>query len=164
LFRELAGIAQQIEQNLLEPHGVRSKRAHALLGLNDEAVLVLLGELSRGADDLVDKARQIDRLDIELKLPGFDLREVEYLIVCLLLLAPPVRMGKSHPRGPQTLPFGRGQYPFANYVKISKVWLFTNPLVANLAKLKALQLRLLFCRTVTGQSSGQLHHSVDQAS
>jgi hypothetical protein len=49
-------------------------------------------------------------------------------------------------------------------MKNSKVSAFTNPLVANLAKLKALQLRLLFCRTVTGQSSGQLHHSVDQAS
>src|SRR4029077_20205174 len=43
-------------------------------------VLVFLGELSRGADNLVDKARQIDRLDIELKLPGFDLRKVEYLV------------------------------------------------------------------------------------
>jgi hypothetical protein len=50
----------------LSRRGVRSKRAHVLLGLHDEAVLVLLGELSRGADDLVDKARQIDRLDIEL--------------------------------------------------------------------------------------------------
>src|SRR5215831_8473154 len=31
IFRELAGIAQEIEQNLLEPHGVSLERAHALL-------------------------------------------------------------------------------------------------------------------------------------
>jgi hypothetical protein len=30
-FRELAGIAQQVEQNLLEPHGVRVERAHVPL-------------------------------------------------------------------------------------------------------------------------------------
>jgi hypothetical protein len=80
LFRELAGIAQQIEQDLLEPHGVRGERTEVLLGLDDEAVLVLLGELSRGADDLIDKARQINRLGIELELAGFDLREIEDLV------------------------------------------------------------------------------------
>jgi hypothetical protein len=30
-FRELAGIAQQVEQNLLEPHGVHVERAHVSL-------------------------------------------------------------------------------------------------------------------------------------
>jgi hypothetical protein len=54
-LRELAGIAQQIEQNLLEPHGVRVEHAQVLLGFDDESVLVLLGKLSRGANDLVDK-------------------------------------------------------------------------------------------------------------
>src|SRR5262245_39458634 len=33
LFGELAGIAQEIEQDLLEPHGVRGERAHVLLPL-----------------------------------------------------------------------------------------------------------------------------------
>src|SRR5262249_21523054 len=80
LLRELAGIAQEIEQNLLEPQGVRGERAHVFLGLDDEAVLVLLGELSRGADDLIDKPGQIDRLGIEFELAGFDLRKVEYLV------------------------------------------------------------------------------------
>ena len=51
-FRELAGIAQQIEQNLLEPRGVRVERAQILLGFDNEAVLVLLGELSRGVIDV----------------------------------------------------------------------------------------------------------------
>jgi hypothetical protein len=77
---QLAGIAQQIEQNLLEPHGVRVERAQVLLGLDDEAVLVLLGELSRGADDLVDKPGNINRFGIEFELAGFDLREVEHLV------------------------------------------------------------------------------------
>src|SRR5437016_8227176 len=80
LFRELTGIAQPIKQNLLEPHGVRVERAQVLLGFDDEAVVVLLGELSRGADDLIDKPCQINRLGIEFELAGFDLREVEYLV------------------------------------------------------------------------------------
>ena len=36
--------------------GSTVKCAEVLLGFNDEAVLVLLGELSGGADDLVDQA------------------------------------------------------------------------------------------------------------
>src|SRR5262249_7973171 len=48
--------------------------------LDDEATLVLLGKLSRGADDLIDKPSQIHWLGIELKLAGFDLREVQYLV------------------------------------------------------------------------------------
>jgi hypothetical protein len=50
------------------------------LGFDDEAVLVLLGELSRGADDLIDKPCEINRLGIEFELAGFDLREVQYLV------------------------------------------------------------------------------------
>jgi hypothetical protein len=80
LFRELAGIAQEIEQYLLEPHGVRGERTHVLLCFDDEAVLVLLAQLSCGADDLVDKPRQIHRLGIEFELAGFDRREVQYLV------------------------------------------------------------------------------------
>jgi hypothetical protein len=44
-----------IEQNLLEPQGIRVERANVLLGFDDEVVLVLLGELSRGADDILDQ-------------------------------------------------------------------------------------------------------------
>jgi hypothetical protein len=42
-----------------------------------EAVLVLLGKLSCGADDLVDELGQTHLLGIEVELAGFDLREVE---------------------------------------------------------------------------------------
>src|SRR5262249_24069098 len=80
LFSELAGIAQEIKQYLLEPHGIRSERAQVLLRFDDEPVLVLLGKLSRGADNLVDKPGQIHRLEIEVELAGFDLREVQYLV------------------------------------------------------------------------------------
>ena len=55
LFGELAGIAEEIEQYLPQPHGVHRQCAEILLGVNDEAVLVLLGKLSGGADDLVDQ-------------------------------------------------------------------------------------------------------------
>jgi len=44
LFRELAGIAQEIEQNLLEPHGVCGEPAQVLLRFDDESVLVFLGK------------------------------------------------------------------------------------------------------------------------
>jgi hypothetical protein len=40
----------------------------------------LVGELSRRADDLVDQRCELHRLRIELKFPGFDLRQIEHLI------------------------------------------------------------------------------------
>jgi hypothetical protein len=46
------------------------------LGFDDEAILVLLGELSRGADDLIEKPRQVHGLRTKFELAGFDLREV----------------------------------------------------------------------------------------
>src|SRR5262249_18443481 len=61
------------------PHAVR-ERAQVLLSFDYKAVLVLLGKLSCGADDLVDKPGQINRLEIEFELAGFDLRKVEYLV------------------------------------------------------------------------------------
>ena len=41
---------------------------------------VLLGELARGADHLVDQRRQTYGRGIELELAGLDLREVEHLV------------------------------------------------------------------------------------
>jgi hypothetical protein len=43
---------------------VRGERAQVLLRFDNEAVLVLLGELSRSADDLIDKPGQIHRLGL----------------------------------------------------------------------------------------------------
>src|SRR5262245_26972300 len=54
-FGELAGIAQKVEQDLPQPHWIDGQCAEVLLGVNDEAVLVLLGKLSGGADNLVDQ-------------------------------------------------------------------------------------------------------------
>src|SRR5947208_3429652 len=79
-FVNLQALLKRLSRNLLEPHGVRVERAQVLLCGHDEAVLVLLRELSRGADDLIDKPCQINRLGIELELAGFDLREVEHLV------------------------------------------------------------------------------------
>ena len=42
--------------------------------------LVLLGELSGGADNLIDKPSQFNGLGIEFQLTGFDLREVQDLV------------------------------------------------------------------------------------
>src|SRR5262245_8204999 len=54
-FGELARIAEEIEQDLSQPHGVHGQCAEVLLSVNDEAVLVLLGKLSGGANDIVDQ-------------------------------------------------------------------------------------------------------------
>src|SRR5262249_49162505 len=51
---ELAGVAEEIEQYLPQPHGVHGQCAEVPCGVNDEAVLVLLGELSGGVDDILD--------------------------------------------------------------------------------------------------------------
>jgi len=54
-FGELAGIAEEVEQDLPQPHRVHGQCAEVVLDVDDEAVLVLLGKLSGGADDLVDQ-------------------------------------------------------------------------------------------------------------
>jgi hypothetical protein len=56
-FGELAGIAQQVQEYLSQPHGVHRQCAEVLLGVNDQAVLVLLGKLPGGANDVVDQRR-----------------------------------------------------------------------------------------------------------
>ena len=43
-------------------------------------LLVLLGELTGGADHLVDERRKLNRLRIELEFAGLDLGEVKHLI------------------------------------------------------------------------------------
>jgi hypothetical protein len=54
---------------------------------DDEAVLILLGELSRGADDLIDKPCQINGLGIEFELAGFDLRELPHNLAATMAYA-----------------------------------------------------------------------------
>src|SRR5262245_3944353 len=48
--------------------------------LGCEAVFVLVGELSRGADDLIDQRHQLHGRRIEFELARFDLRQVQHLI------------------------------------------------------------------------------------
>src|SRR5262249_18806614 len=79
-FGELTRIAQQVQKYLPQPHGVHRQCAEVLLDFNDEAVLVLLGKLSRGADDLVDQRCELHGLWIEFEFSGLDLRQVEHLV------------------------------------------------------------------------------------
>src|ERR1700746_2584102 len=72
-FGELAGITQEIEQDLPQPHGIDRHRAEVAFGFDDEAVVILVRELARGADHFVDQRRQIQRLGAQLELAGFDL-------------------------------------------------------------------------------------------
>ena len=48
--------------------------------VENQAVLVLLGKLSRSTDHLFDQRCELHGLRIEFKFPGFDLRQVEHLI------------------------------------------------------------------------------------
>src|SRR5262249_7985599 len=79
-FGELAGIAQQIEQDLPQPHGIDSQLSEVFLGLEDKPVLVLLGKLAGGADDLVDQRCKLHSLWVEFELSSLDLRQVEHLV------------------------------------------------------------------------------------
>src|SRR5262249_28069439 len=79
-FGELASVARQVEQYLPQPHAVHGQSADVPLGINDEAVLVLLGKLPGGADDVVDQRCQLHGLWVELELSGLDLRQIEHLI------------------------------------------------------------------------------------
>src|SRR5262249_33253271 len=79
-FGELARIAEEIEQYLSQSHGVHGQCAEVFRGVNDEPVLVLLGKLSSGADDIFDQRCQLHGLWVELELPCLDLRQVEHLV------------------------------------------------------------------------------------
>jgi hypothetical protein len=56
------------------PHGVHGQCAEILLGVNDEAVLVLLGKLFGGADDVLDQRCELHGLWVEFQLSRLDLR------------------------------------------------------------------------------------------
>jgi hypothetical protein len=77
---ELKGIAQQIEQDLPQPHGIDGEAAEVLLRFYQQAVLVLLGQLTRGADHVFDQWRELYRLRNEFELAGLDLGEVEHCL------------------------------------------------------------------------------------
>src|SRR5439155_15212723 len=79
-FGELAGIAEEIEQDLPQPHGVHGQSAKVLLGFDDEPILVLLGKLSGGADDLLDQRCELHGLWVEFQLSRLDLRQVQHLV------------------------------------------------------------------------------------
>ena len=79
-FGELTRIAEQVQEYLPQPHGVHRQCAEVLLDFNDEAVLLLLGKLSGGTDDLVDQRSELHFLQVELELSGLDLGQVEHLI------------------------------------------------------------------------------------
>src|SRR5262249_28514172 len=65
---ELAGIAEEIEQDLPQTQGIEGGGAEVLLRFDQQTVFVLLSELTRSADPLVDQGRELPRLGVKLKL------------------------------------------------------------------------------------------------
>ena len=59
---------------------VNRQSTEVLLRVENQAVPVLLGKLSRSTDHLFDQRCELYRLRIKLKFARFDLREVENLI------------------------------------------------------------------------------------
>src|SRR5215831_1040719 len=80
LLGELAGVAQEVEQDLAQPHRIHGQCSEVLRRVNHEAVVVLLSELACGADHLVDQWRQRHRFRVEVELAGLDFREIEHLV------------------------------------------------------------------------------------
>src|SRR3979490_2180946 len=76
----LQALLNRVEQDLPQPHRIYGQSTEILLCLECQAVLVLLGELARGADDLVHQRRELHHLRIELELAGLDLGKVEHLV------------------------------------------------------------------------------------
>src|SRR5215471_2004613 len=115
LFGELAGIAQQVEQYLPQPHGVHGEDTQVLLRVDNETVLVLLGKLSGGADDLVDQRCERYGLRVELELSDLDLRQVEHLVDEAKEMSPSavhalqrlLRFFRAEPRGVRDHHFGQ---------------------------------------------------------
>src|SRR5215813_3669060 len=80
LLGKLAGIAQQIEQDLPQPHGIDYQAAEIVRAFDHEAILILLCQLPRGADDVLKQRRQIHRFRAKLELAGLDLGQVKHLV------------------------------------------------------------------------------------
>ena len=77
-FRELDGVAGEIEQHLAQPRGV----AHDALGqplvdVGRDFETLGLGARTQQLDDLLDERQQRERPRLEIELAGFDLGEVE---------------------------------------------------------------------------------------
>src|SRR5262249_56518574 len=68
------------EYDLAQQQGVDAQLPEAVWGVEHEPILVLLRQLSRGADDILQQRSQTLFFRAELELAGFDLGEVEHLI------------------------------------------------------------------------------------
>src|SRR5262249_59785936 len=79
-FGELAGIAEEIEQDLPQPHGVHGQCAEVLLDINDEAVLVLLGQRVVGRAENHCQRGLPDRFWVGVQLSGASLRQGQHLV------------------------------------------------------------------------------------
>ena len=69
----LQALLNRFEQNLPQPQRVNRQSTEALLRVENQAVLVLLSELARGAYDLIDQRSKFHGLNIEFELPGLNL-------------------------------------------------------------------------------------------
>ena len=73
---ELTGVAQQVEQDLAQPHVVGVYRADPVGTVQLERVVVLLGERPGRAEHLVDDRPDRHALEGQIHLARLDLREI----------------------------------------------------------------------------------------
>src|SRR5207302_7985525 len=74
---ELAGVAQQVEQDLPQSHRVGVQLARTLGLIEDKLVLVGVRQRPGYSHDLFEQGLEGDGLDGEVELAGLDLRQIE---------------------------------------------------------------------------------------
>ncbi len=80
LLGELGGVAQEVDQRLLDLGQVGAHRADVGRAVDRQVIAVLLDQRLDHDTHLVDELREIDRLEIDVHPAGFDLRQVEHAV------------------------------------------------------------------------------------
>jgi hypothetical protein len=80
LFRELVGVAREVEQRLPKAGLVGVGGAEIGLAIDNDAIAVLCGHRLDGLGHVLDQRRQRKRLEMKLHAPCLDLRQVEDVI------------------------------------------------------------------------------------
>ena len=78
--RELAGIAEKVEQDLPHLGQIAVDRADLVGAAHHESVASLLGQRGDGRRDAIDHGPQLEGLEIERHLAGFDLGKIEDVV------------------------------------------------------------------------------------
>ena len=80
ILGELAGVAEQVEEDLAQPHAVGVNRADRRRTIKHQFIVVLLRERPCSIQRLVDDRPDRHRLKGQIHFPGFDLGDIEDVV------------------------------------------------------------------------------------